>query len=98
MDSRIGLIIEFNPLSNAHSNLCCGRDVLEPAIEFAVVRKAAVSKDSPDGFIISRVLFQINRRRSVSKLMDGNSQANGFLNTLCDLLAEQKPVLRLAVL
>src|SRR6266567_2831163 len=97
IDSRIGLIIEFNPLSNELSELLGGRDGLETAIEFDRCRKAAVSQHSPDRFIISRVMLQINRRRSVSKLMNGNSQADGFLNTLCDLLAEQKPVFRLAV-
>ena len=95
INSRIGLIVEFDPLANELSELLGSRDGLETAIEFDRCRKAAVSQHSPDRLIISRVVLEINRRRSVSKLMDRNSQADGFLNTLCDLLAEQEPVLRL---
>jgi hypothetical protein len=88
INSRIGLIVEFDSLANELSELLGSRDGLKTAIEFDRCRKAAVSQQSPDRLIISRVVLEINRRRSVSKLMDRNSQADGFLNTLCDLLTE----------
>ena len=82
INSCIGLVVEFDPLANEPSEMLGSRDCLETAIEFDRCRKAAVSQHSPDRLIISWMVLEINRGRSVSKLMDCNSQADGFLNAL----------------
>ncbi len=57
-----------------------------------------MSKHPPYRLIVSRMMLEIDRRRSVAKLVRRDPKSGRLLDTFSNLLAEQQFILRLTAL
>jgi hypothetical protein len=81
--------VEFDFFPNQPSEFLGGRDGLKTTVEFDGRLDIAVSKQPPNGLIISWMVLEINRSGSVSKLMDRHPQSDCFLNANGNLFAKE---------
>ena len=79
------------------AELLGGRNRFEAAIKADGCLNVFVSEEPSDSLIITGVVLQINRCRSVPKLMDCDPKTGRFLNALRDLFAKLEPTPRCTI-
>src|ERR1700730_9185180 len=75
-------------LSHDVAERLVGLHGFEPAIELYRGLDTTVPRDAPNGLVVARMMLEIDSRRGVAKLVRGDAQANGVIDTLGDLAAE----------
>jgi hypothetical protein len=59
-------------LSDDLAELAAGLDRLQSAVEVDGGFQALVPEEAPDGFVVTRMVFQVDRRGCVPELVDGD--------------------------
>src|SRR5262249_26920676 len=91
-------VINKSPmLSDDLAELAAGLDRLQPAVEVDGGFEAFVPEEAPDRFVVARMVLQVDRRGGMPKLVDGNPQSGGLLDSLRNLDAKQMRILGFTV-
>jgi hypothetical protein len=88
--------LEFDLLANKLPELLGRLHGLQPAVKVDRGLDIPMPEKAPHGLVITRVMFEIERRGGMPELMDGEPQSGGLLNPLGDLVAEHALGLRIS--
>jgi len=87
--------IQLDVLPDQLAELLCGLDGLQATIEFDCRPNISMPEEAAHCLVVARSVLEVNRGCSMAKLVHRDAKSGRFLNSLGDLLAKVKLLLRL---